>query len=191
MTANEFTPGITFVVNARDSVCPSYHTLNPQFDDLSGSILFRLRDKILDSLKYFGLYKFASRIGTDPVMMAKAFHRCGEANWGVTAVRDGFLSYRIEAGEVICLEADIIPAKIRVGSSDDASRFLILPAERAYFRSGFLLIALHAVRRGYDEYRGGADNRDKAGEKEAAEGLGLHVLLEEDLLGVQAGMLVK
>lgn len=53
-------PGSMFVVNVRDRACAGYYSLNPRFDNLSGSIPFRLPNKILDALKYFGLYKLAS-----------------------------------------------------------------------------------------------------------------------------------
>lgn len=73
-----FTSGAMFVINSREDTRPSHYTLNPRFDNLSGCILFRLLDKSLDALKYFDLYQFALRMGTDPVMMAVGFHRCGE-----------------------------------------------------------------------------------------------------------------
>lgn len=66
-----------------------------------GSLLFWLPVKILDALRYFGLYKFACRMGTDPVLTALAFHRCGEVDWSKTAVRDGFVAYDFPTGEVL------------------------------------------------------------------------------------------
>lgn len=39
----------------RGEAGPSYFTLNTQSDTLSGDVLFRLSDNILDALKYFGL----------------------------------------------------------------------------------------------------------------------------------------
>lgn len=59
-----------FVVNARDGQTAWYYTLNPRLDRLSDGVLFRLTGKIVDAHKYFGLYRFALRVGTDPVRTA-------------------------------------------------------------------------------------------------------------------------
>lgn len=66
------------VIHARNGARPSYYKYNYRFNTLSGSPLLRLFNKILDVLKYFGLYKFALRMGTGPVLTAVAFHSCRE-----------------------------------------------------------------------------------------------------------------
>lgn len=58
--------GTMFIVNFSDRSTPHYYILNPWTDDLSG-VLFRISDKITDALKYFSLYRFAFRMGTDSV----------------------------------------------------------------------------------------------------------------------------
>lgn len=75
-----------FVINAWDEACSSYDTLNSRFDSLNANLLFRLFDKHLDVLKYFGLYIFALQIRTDPVNTAIAIQRYREVDWDRTAV---------------------------------------------------------------------------------------------------------
>lgn len=59
-----------FVINDRDRACLMYCTVNARLNNLSEAVLIRLSDKILDALKYFGLYKFALHMGNDPVLTA-------------------------------------------------------------------------------------------------------------------------
>lgn len=68
------------VINASDILCLSCHTNSARSDHMSGSSLFRLPVKIIDSLKQFAFYKFAYRMGADPVLTAEAFHRCSEVH---------------------------------------------------------------------------------------------------------------
>lgn len=52
--------GAMLVVIASDQSTPRYYMLNPRFAYLGarrGRVLFRLSEKILDALKYFGLYR--------------------------------------------------------------------------------------------------------------------------------------
>lgn len=63
LTEYVFMSRAMFVVNAEDRACPSYYTWNQRFDNLSDGILFRLLEKILDALRYLGLYKFCSANG--------------------------------------------------------------------------------------------------------------------------------
>lgn len=41
-----FMSSAMFVINVWDGVCPKYYTLNQRFDNLSGSLLFCLLDKL-------------------------------------------------------------------------------------------------------------------------------------------------
>lgn len=117
LTEYVFISGALLIINAWGRICPSYYNLNPRFDDLSDAI-FCLTDRILDALRYFRLYKFAMRTGTDPVMTFLAFYLCGKFDWYTTAVRGWFVSYNPESGEVIGLQAESIPASRLVRSSD-------------------------------------------------------------------------
>lgn len=74
------------VMNASDGACHCYYASKSRFDSLSGCPLFHLPDKRLDALKYFGLYKFGLRIGTDPVMTFIGLRRCGEVFCGRTDI---------------------------------------------------------------------------------------------------------
>lgn len=77
-----------YLINAADRACPSYYILNHRVDTLSGSMLFHVLDNILDVLKYFGLYRFALQMGTDPIKTDFAFHRCRKFDLERMAVRD-------------------------------------------------------------------------------------------------------
>lgn len=57
-------------MKSKDGACLKYYTENLRFDHVSGGLLFRLPNKILYHLKYFGLYTFALRIETDTVLTA-------------------------------------------------------------------------------------------------------------------------
>lgn len=75
-------------------------------------------------------------MGTNPVMKLMALHRCREVDWDRKSVRDGFVSYKFETGEVIGLEAQTVPANERVRSSDESPKFFTLPVVPVYFRCG-------------------------------------------------------
>lgn len=70
-----FMSSAMFVIGARNGACTSYYTLNHWFDNLSGSLLSPLLDKLLNVLRYFCLYKLRLQMGTDPLMTAKAIHQ--------------------------------------------------------------------------------------------------------------------
>lgn len=60
-----FLAGTIFVSSVLDCARPSYDTHRFRFDNIISSLVFRLLDKFLEELKYFGLYTFKLRIGTD------------------------------------------------------------------------------------------------------------------------------
>lgn len=66
--------GAIFVVNVKEGWIPRYYTFNPTLNQFSGGVLFRLPNKILDSLKYLVLYLFAFCMDIDPVWTALAMH---------------------------------------------------------------------------------------------------------------------
>lgn len=78
-----------FVINAESVVCPSYYINNPRFEYIEGRSLFWFPPNIFDTLKYFGLYKFAHSLCTISVFTPPAFHRRGDVDWDNTAMRDG------------------------------------------------------------------------------------------------------
>lgn len=88
-----------FVIDDSDGACPSYYTYNVRFAHIWGSLWFWPPSKMLDTLKYFGLSTFASRIDADAVLKSMAFHRCGEVDWEKTSLKYGFLSYDRFTGE--------------------------------------------------------------------------------------------
>lgn len=53
-------------------------------------MLLRLSDKVVDVLKYFGMYQFALRIDADLVRTAPAILGCSEVAWFKMGLEDGF-----------------------------------------------------------------------------------------------------
>lgn len=68
-----FMAGVMFIVNDKDAACLTCDTENFRFQKVFGWIRFRLSAKILDTLLYSGLYRFALRMETDPVLTVLAF----------------------------------------------------------------------------------------------------------------------
>lgn len=92
LTEYVFMSGSMLVINVQNGVCLSYYTSNSRSESLNDSLLFSLPDTILNAFNYFGRYQFALRMKTDPIMTAMEFYRYGEADWGITAVRNWFVS---------------------------------------------------------------------------------------------------
>lgn len=57
-------------------------------------------------------------MGTDPVLTALAFHRCGEADSYKIAVRDGFVSYDCYTAELYGLSKEVVQERKRVRDED-------------------------------------------------------------------------
>lgn len=74
MIEHVFMAGAMFAINDKKGACPRYNTYNPQLDHIWGSLLFRLPAKILNVLRYFGLFKFVGRMGTVLFIAALPFH---------------------------------------------------------------------------------------------------------------------
>lgn len=110
LTEYVFMTGIMFVVSSKNVSASWYYTFNPMFDHLNGGVLFRLSDKILDVLMYVGLYRFELSLGTDPVRIALAAHRCSDLGWMNTALQDGFVLYDFESDNVFRSEEEVVPA---------------------------------------------------------------------------------
>lgn len=105
---------VMFVVHAKDGDGTSYYTDKARFDHIGGSLLFRLLPKLLDGLKYYGLYRFAHRMGTDPVLPAMSFNWCFEVDRGKTVVRNNFVSYDFCTGKFYGLQQKSVPTTKRV-----------------------------------------------------------------------------
>lgn len=145
--------GLMFVINAKVGACPSYRTFNPRFDHNGSSLLSRLLRKNLDTFKYYVLYNFASRMSTDPVFTAIAFHRCREVDWVKTAVRDGFGSYDFFTGEVSRLSEKAVKARTRVRVVDRGPGTVTLDSVPVTFSGDVSRVDLSSVRQDYDHYR--------------------------------------
>lgn len=86
-----FTAGAVFFVNAKAGACSTYYSGNLRYDHVSEGPLFWLSVNILATLTYFGLYKFALRMRTDPLLATLAFKRFVEVDSGKTVTKHGFL----------------------------------------------------------------------------------------------------
>lgn len=96
-----FIAGAIFIAKSRDGACAGYYSGKLWFDHVSGRLLFRLPEKILDVLTYLRLYKIRIWIGTDQVYTALAVNRCAEVVWDKTATRDGLAGYNFTTGELL------------------------------------------------------------------------------------------
>lgn len=99
-TTYVFMAGATFLINASDGVYPNYYTYNSRLDSLSGSLLFRIYDRIMDAVNYLGFCKISLLMDTKPDLATTAINRCKEVAWRRTAVQDGFLLCDLPSGEV-------------------------------------------------------------------------------------------
>lgn len=72
--------GAIFVVNARSGAYLIYYNYNSRLDHVVDSLLFRL-SKIIDALKYFGLYKFTHGMGTDLILKVMEIYCFHAVDW--------------------------------------------------------------------------------------------------------------
>lgn len=77
-----------FTMNAQNRSSGSYCIGSLSFDNVSGSRRFFLSYKILDALKFFGLYKFSLGVNNDLMLTALAIKRCSEVDWKKIATND-------------------------------------------------------------------------------------------------------
>lgn len=134
------------VLNAKDGASPKYYTYNARFEHIGGSLLFTLLSRIPDSLKYFDLYKITSHMGTDPVLTAPAFHRCGKVDLNKTAVREGLVSYDILTSEIYGLNEKAVQAKKRLRGVDGVSATVTLAVVLVTLRADVLRGDLVSIR---------------------------------------------
>lgn len=117
----------------------------------------------------------------NPVLTCMALHRCGEVGEKSSALRDEFVSYDLQSGEVVSLKAEIV-------QSDKWMRGCHLV--QTYFtcrnvglsscqRSGG---GFKRDWRDYDNYRSMAEDSDEDGKRETAEAVSLGAKMENDLL---------
>lgn len=52
-----------FIVNAKDRACSTYYTGKPRAEHVSGWLLLRLPSNLMETLVYFDLCTFATRMG--------------------------------------------------------------------------------------------------------------------------------
>lgn len=173
VTENIFMAGAVFVINARNSVCPSYCAYSYLFDILTGSLLFSLLDKFMAALKYSGIYKFSWRMATNYVSTDLALHRYSEVDWAKTAVRDEYVPYDSQTVKVIGMEVEIVQARMPVRRNKNAPTSVIKPAMPVYFHTSIMQVTFEVLRGDYNKYRGLADEPDETIARKDAEAVSL------------------
>lgn len=141
-----------FVINARARAFPRYYTLHADFDSLIRAVLFRSSNKILDALRYIGLFKFAPCMGTDPFLTTLVIHRCTDTDWTKKTLLEGFVSYGSNSGEVFDLKEEIAPATKCACCASVAPTSDTLPVIPVVYRAGILRVTLVSMRCSYEEY---------------------------------------
>lgn len=82
----------------------SYYIYSPRFQHIGRSLLSRLPCKIIYIFTYLGLVNPAHRISSNPILTATVVHRCCKADYGKTAIHDGFILYNIHTDEFYSLK---------------------------------------------------------------------------------------
>lgn len=85
-----FSIGVMFIVIAKNIACSTYYSESLLIDHGSVLLLLRLPVKVLNTVVYLGLHKFAKRMGTDLVLTVLAFRRCMEVDCENTAAKNRF-----------------------------------------------------------------------------------------------------
>lgn len=86
-------------------------------------------------------------MGTSPVLTVLELHRCGEVYWQRTAVRDEFISYDVQSGEVISLQEETVQARKQMQSKYDAQTYITLLVVTAYSHASELQVTVDIVQR--------------------------------------------
>lgn len=139
----------------------SYYTHDVRSAHLGGSLLFHLPVKILDAMKYFGLYKFVHRMGTDPVLTAMTLHRCCEGDREETAVCD--CSFRTTSVRVNCTGGRRAHTSRLVDQKNVALLSIFLPVVCPYvFPQGVQRTSLVDITRDFDRHPGQIEHSGEA-----------------------------
>lgn len=80
-------------ISVREGACPRYYIYGSQLAQIDQYFLLTLFSIIVNSLKYYGLFKSTHSIDANMVLTAIAIHFCSWFIWAKTAVRGGLLSY--------------------------------------------------------------------------------------------------
>lgn len=141
----------------------------------------------MDAIRKIGLYTFASRIGTDPVLTALKFHRCLEVGWEKTAVKDRFGSYELFIADSYGLSKAVMLEKNTVSGAHSAPTMATLTAVLVSFRAGVSAVHLVSIRQDYNMHRRQSSDRGEGRRSRANEGVDLELLFENDFLCAEAG----
>lgn len=62
------------------------------------------------AIRYFGLYRFALHMNTDPARTALEIHRCSKVDWTKMGFEDRVVSYDSENADIFDLKQDVVLA---------------------------------------------------------------------------------
>lgn len=182
LTEFVFYGGAIFITNDKDGAFSTYYTGNLRLDHVFGRLWFQLSAKFLDTLVYFGLYKFALRMETDPVLTALTFMGCMEVDWDKKAAKDGSVSYDFQNEKVLGLEEESAQVGMRARSNGGSSTTVTLAAVPVFFRAVLGRLDISEVRQNYDAYCG-LDLNPKP-----ASGVDLDTLFDQDFCRPKLGI---
>lgn len=100
------------ILNSKDGAFSNSFIRNLRFDHASKDFLLRLPARILDILVYFGFYRLACCMRTEPELKPLSFKRCMESDCGRIATEDGFVRNDSTSADVLRLKQD----SVKVGS---------------------------------------------------------------------------
>lgn len=66
----------SFIIDGRDEACLRYVKPKTVFNNLSGSVLLRLSDNVVDALRYFSLDTLELHMAADPLLTVLEIYRC-------------------------------------------------------------------------------------------------------------------
>lgn len=75
LTEFVFMACVMFIINVQYGAYSMYYTGNLRFDLIPRALFSSFRQKTLGIMAYLGLYNFALRMGTDPVLVVLVFKR--------------------------------------------------------------------------------------------------------------------
>lgn len=123
------------IANSKNGAWSTYHIVNLRFYNVPVEAPFRFTGYILDFQVYFGLYTVTLHVRTDPVLIALAFKRCREVNWGKPATKEGFHRFGFISRKGLWLEKESVQVGKRSRNSRGSYKPLHLPAAPMFLRT--------------------------------------------------------
>lgn len=130
------------VMKAGNGARSCYYAYSSRFKKLRKCLLFRFRDKMLATLIYFGLFKLALCVSTDPILTNLSLHRCAKVDWKMTFVPNGFESHDLQTSGDIDLKKETVQFRKCMPVGDDATASVTLLALPVYLCASVLRLTV-------------------------------------------------